>query len=427
VTSYSRPEENTLGIIVGKRQRRGVPEASVAALAIRQANAHGASLGTGYLGVGAGVLAGIQAAYGLTLFFTHIDSYPNVLPIALGWLLYVISLLGVLLMITIAGARMPNWLFIAFVALLGLVITLDLVAVWPLHNVGAYATASASVGFGLLLAVTLRRALEIVICAALVAVALVMAVLMTTPLTPQTLPAQVVMLALAVLPPLAGVYVVHRFRRMVQLELDRVLVQSTISAPRFAVGMLASEELARLDLAAEDLLDSVATGRTALPLKPKTASIAASLATELRLHLIEGRRETWLYHAITESEQLGKSVTLTDPGSLAGLLNPQERDGLLAAVWLLVSDKPTSTPTVQLTLGPMAPPTVPTPAHTITIPIVIATTGVARNRVDPATWGAIGRVGRFIDSTQNSSLRVDISCVVANPSDQYHSEQSVQR
>ncbi|MEO6506041.1 MAG: hypothetical protein ABIW36_13090 [Terrimesophilobacter sp.] len=427
MTSYSRPEENTLGIIVGKRQRRGVPEASVAALAIRQASAHGASLGTGYLGVGAGVLAGIQAAYGLTLFFLHFDIYPNALPIALGWLIYVISLLGVVLMITIAGARMPNWLFATFVVLLGLVITLDLVALWPVHNIGAYATASASVGFGLLLAVTLRRALEIVICTGLVAAALVIAILLTTPLTSQTLPAQIVLVALAVLPPLAGVYVVHRFRRMVQLELDRVLVQSTISAPRFAVGMLASEELARLDLAAEDLLDSVATGRTQLPLKPKTASIAASLATELRLHLIEGRRETWLYHAITESEQLGKSATLIDRGSLAGLLNPQQRDGLLAAVWLLVSDKPAATPTVQVTLGPMAPPAVPTPAHTITIPIVITTTGVARNRVDPATWGAIGRVGRFVDSTENSSLRVDIVCVAANPSDQYHSEQSVQR
>jgi len=74
-------------------------------------------------------------------------------------------------------------------------------------------------------------------------------------------------------------------------------------------------------------------------------------------------------------------VTLTDPGSLAGLLNPQERDGLLAAVWLLVSDKPAATPTVQLTLGPMAPAAVPTPARTITIPIVITTTGVARNRL----------------------------------------------
>jgi hypothetical protein len=427
VTSYSRPDENTLGVIVGKRQRRGVPEASVAALAIQQANAHGASLGTGYLGVGAGVLAGIQAAYGLTLFFMRFDLYPNPLPIALGWLIYSVSLVGVVLTITIAGARMPNWLFATFALLLTSVIALDLVALWPLHNVGVYATASACVGFGLLLAVTLRRPLEILACVGLLGATLVFAILMTTPLTPETLPAQIGVLAMAVLPPVAGVYIVHRFRKMVQLELDRVLVQSTISAPRFAVGMLASEELARLDLAAEDLLDSVATGRTVLPLKPKIASIAASLATELRLHLIEGRRETWLYHAITESEQLGKSVTLSDPGSLAGLLNPQQRDGLLAAVWLLVSDKPTASPTVQLTLGPMTALATPTPTRTITIPVVITTTGVARNRVDPATWGAIGRVGRFIDSTENSSLRVEIGCVVANPADQYHSEQSAQR
>ncbi len=128
-----------------------------------------------------------------------------------------------------------------------------------------------------------------------------------------------------------GVFVVRGFRRMVQQELDRVLVQSTVSAPRFAVGMLASEELARLDLAAEDLLESVATGRTKLKLDPKTASVAASLATELRLHLIEGRRETWLYHAVSESEMLGKAVTLSDKGSLAGLLDPDQRDGLLSA------------------------------------------------------------------------------------------------
>jgi Rieske Fe-S protein len=50
--------------------------------------------------------------------------------------------------------------------------------------------------------------------------------------------------------------------------------------------MLASEELARLDLAAEQLLDAIATKKTALPLTPKSASVAASLATELRLHLM---------------------------------------------------------------------------------------------------------------------------------------------
>ncbi|TAL45750.1 MAG: hypothetical protein EPN91_01560, partial [Salinibacterium sp.] len=199
----------------------------------------------------------------------------------------------------------------------------------------------------------------------------------------------------------------------------RVLVQSTVSAPRFAVGMMASEELARLDLAAEELLDSVATGKTKLPLDPKTASIAASLATELRLHLIEGRRETWLYHAITESDLLGKAVTLTDKASLAGLLDPQQRDGLLSTAWLLVSDASTKgNATVNLTIGP-ATDSVETPnGRKITIPISLETTGVARNRVDPATWEAIRKVGQYSDSTQNSSLRVDIECLVDNPADQ---------
>ncbi len=155
---------------------------------------------------------------------------------------------------------------------------------------------------------------------------------------------QLTAIAFAVLPAVIGVVIVEAFRRMVQVELDRVLTQSTVSAPRFAVGMLASEELARLDLAAEELLDSIATKKTPLPLAPKMASVAASLATELRLHLIEGRRETWLYHAVSESELLGKSVTLVDKSSLAGLLDPSQRDGLLSTAWLLVSDTTKANP-----------------------------------------------------------------------------------
>ena len=58
---FSRPDENTLGVIVGKRKRRQVATPS---LALQRASAHGASLGTGYLGVGAVVIAGIQAVYG---------------------------------------------------------------------------------------------------------------------------------------------------------------------------------------------------------------------------------------------------------------------------------------------------------------------------------------------------------------------------
>lgn len=417
MSEYARVEENTLGVILGKRNRGGLPATSTAGRAMRQASARGASLGTGYLGVGASVLAALQGLYGLTMFVSHSGDYPNLLPAVAAWLLYALALAGVAVAISTRGEHMPNWMYATFLLALAGVVALDLVAIWPLHNVGAYATASASTGFGLIAALTLRRGREILAAVAVLAVVFIAAILLTTRLTSTTIPAQLILVAISVMPALFGLYVVRRFRRIVQLELDRVLVQSTVSAPRFAVGMLASEELARLDLAAEELLESVSSGRTRLPLTPKTASTAASLATELRLHLIEGRRETWLYHAITESEQLGKSVTLVDRGSLAGLLGPKQRDGLLAAVWLLVSDPSKTTPTATLTLGPVtAIPSIG--SNTITVPLIIATTDIARNRVDPATWDAIGKVGRFIDSTHNSSLRVEIECVVINPADQ---------
>lgn len=426
MSGYSRPEENTLGVVIGKRGRPK-PASSPAARALRQASAGGASLGTGYLGIGAGIVTGLAAIAGLAMFLSRLSLYPNALPVAFAWLLYCLVLILVGVTITTTGERMPDWLFAAFLASLALVIALDFVGIWPLHDLGSSATASVAASFGLLVAVTLRRTSELLIAVGLIGAAFVTAILLTTPLTPQSLPAQLVVLAVVISPTVFATWLVVNFRSIVQLELDRVLVQSTVSAPRFAVGMMASEELARLDLAAEELFDSVASGRTKLPLDPKTASIAASLATELRLHLIEGRRETWLYHAITESEQLGKSVTLTDTGSLAGLLDPQQRDGLLSAVWLLVSDKLKERPTVQLTLGPVGAAPDEAQQSSVTVPIVITTTAIARNRVDPATWGSIARVGAFTNSTENSSLRVEINCVVANPADQYHAEQTVQR
>jgi hypothetical protein len=241
-----------------------------------------------------------------------------------------------------------------------------------------------------------------------------------TPFDADHVAPQLAAIAFAVLPAVIGVLVVQGYRRMVQLELDRVLVQSNVSAPRYAVGMLASEELARLDLAAERLLDSIATKKTALPLTPKTASLAASLATELRLHLIEGRRETWLYHAVSESEMLGRSVTLVDKSALAGLLDAAQRDGLLAAAWMLVSDsrkKAAPHRSITLQLGPLAPTGTPREDHKISVPITITSTGIRRNRVDPSIWAALGRVGRYSDTTEEGSLRVDIEAAVDNPAE----------
>jgi hypothetical protein len=275
----------------------------------------------------------------------------------------------------------------------------------------------------LLLLVTLRGRSELLVATGVLGIGLAVAMFLDAPadarVSSDWIAAQVIGLALVVLPALIGVAIVETFRRLVQVELDRVLVQSTVQAPRFAVGMLASEELARLDLAAEELLDSVANRKVILPLIPRNASIAAQLATELRLHLIEGRRETWLYHAISESEMLGKSVSLIDKSALAGLLDPVQRDGLLSTAWLLVSEnlKPSQNRTLTIQLGPVAPGD-GVPDRKILVPITITTTGVARNRVDSGVWGALARVGRYSDSTQDASLRVDIQCLVDNPAEQ---------
>jgi hypothetical protein len=412
-----RATEQTLGLLAEVRASRSL--VGGARRLVRPESPHRASLGTAFIGIGASLVCAISAIYGFSIFVSHWHEYPNPIPALAAWVVLILVLATAFVTASVVGDRLPDWMFSTFLALLALVVVLDVVAVWQLHDFGGFATASLTAGTALLLVLTLRRPMEILVAVSAIGIGLLIVEIVNTDLNPDTVAPQLSALAFAVLPVVIGVVIVRGFRSMVQVELDRVLVQSTVSAPRFAVGMLASEELARLDLAAEELLDSVATGRIALPLRPKTASVAASLATELRLHLIEGRRETWLYHAITESELLGRSVTLTDKSSLAGLLDANQRDGLLAAVWLLVNDhaKKTAVRTVQVDVGPIAASTPAVPSRKLRVPIVITTTGVPRNRVDPSTWNAIRRVGRYSDSSQNASLRVEIECFVDNPAD----------
>ncbi len=413
----SLPDENTLGLIVGGGKHG---KADATRRVIRAATPRRASLGTGFIGIGAAVVVGLRAIYGFSWFVGSLGHYPDPRPALIAWIVLIVVMLTTFITARLFGDQLSNGAFALFIGGLATAVALDLVAVWPLHDIGRTATAAVTAGMGLILVITLRRTRDILISVAVLGTVLVIAIVINTRWEIDAVGPQITAIAFAVLPPVIGVVVINGFRRLVQVELDRVLVQSTVSAPRFAVGMMASEELARLDLAAEELLDSVATGRTRLPLSPETASVAASLATELRLHLIEGRRETWLYHAITESDMLGKSVTLTDKASLAGLLDPQQRDGLLSAAWLLVSDpiRRGASRTVALEIGPATRSVEMPHGRKITIPIVILTTGVQRNRVDPATWEAIRKVGQYSDATQNFSLRVDIECLVDNPADQ---------
>jgi len=425
--TFSQPEENTLGVVVGNA-RRAV--STTARRLGRAASAHRASLGTAFLGLGAAIIVGLRAVYGVIWFVGHWDAYPEPLAALSAWIVLATVLVAAIVMSRVSGDRLPDWMFGLFLAGLATAFALDIIAIWDLQDVGGHATAALTAGMALLALVALRGAIELLAASGVLAIALAAVMFFDAPVgafeDSAWIATQVTALAGAVLPPVIGVVIVESFRRMVQVELDRVLVQSTVSAPRFAVGMLASEELARLDLAAEELLQAVATKKTNLPLTPKNASVAAQLATELRLHLIEGRRETWLYHAVSESEQLGKSVTLSDKSSLAGLLDPTQRDGLLSAAWLLVADVPSAanprrrgtTRTVNIQIGPVTPGDAPVPDHKIAIPITITSTGVPRNRVDSGVWDAFSRIGRYSDSTQDASLRVDIECIVDNPADQ---------
>lgn len=412
--SYQPVEENTLGVILGRGRRR---EPDATRRVIRAATPRRSGLGTGFIGIGAAVICAVHAIYSGSQFVALWTVYPNPIPALAAWVILMITLVTTFFVSRVLGDQLRTWMFVLFLVGLAASVALDLYAIWPLHDVGRQATAAITAGVGLTLAVTLRRISEIAISAGVLGVVMLAAMVLNTIPNPENLAYQVTTLAFIVLPAVIAIVIVRGFRRLVQVELDRVLVQSTVSAPRFAVGMMASEELARLDLAAEELLDAVATGRTKLPLGPKTASISASLATELRLHLIEGRRETWLYHAISESDLLGKSVTLTDKSSLAGLLDPGQRDGLLSTAWLLLSDtaRGASGRSVQIGVGPATASEPSTPGGKIIVPISLTTTGVPRNRVDPATWEAIRKVGQYSDSTQNSSLRVDIKCLVENP------------
>ena len=248
--TFNTPEENTLGAIVGNARRR----VSNTARRIGRASAHRGTLGTAFLGLGATIVVGLRAVYGVSWFAGLWSSYPQPFLGLIAWLVLGVTIIGTIAASRAVGDLLPDWMFALFLAGIAASIALDVIAVWDLHDIGRNATAGLAAGMTLLLLVTRRGRIEVLIAAGVVGVWL--AVLMfldapsDVPVDADWIAPQVTGLALAVLPPVIGVVIVETFRRLVQVELDRVLVQSTVSAPRFAVGMLASEELARLDLAA---------------------------------------------------------------------------------------------------------------------------------------------------------------------------------
>lgn len=378
------------------------------------------ALGRARLDLGFNVAAVAFIAFLLVLLALSVDSHSSLAFTLAAWGLLLATLVVALVLRFRLPDILPTWMFAGALVAWAAVVALD-VAGTSAPNSWAPLTAAAAVGPALLLCAPVRPPRDIVVTASALGIVLAVVLGMRAVPHPQILGPSLVAIALAIAPPLIGVQIIRALSTLVELELDLVQVQSTVSSPGYAVGMMASEELARLDLAAERLLDGVATGRTALPLDEATADEAASIATELRLHLIQGRKETWLYHAITESAVLGPAVTLSDPEGLAADLTRDQRDGLLTAVWLLISDPVRSgagqprrlalsiEPAAQASSGAgSARGRVPSGA---TMAIVMTTTSVPRNGVDPATWQAIRKVGRHVESFAGSTLRIEVTTV----------------
>jgi len=273
---------------------------------------------------------------------------------------------------------------------------------------GPFPTAAIAIGAGISMFATVeQRERSINMATAALGILIVVDIVLTTPtgLGPDLAP-EIVSVALAVAPPIIAVTTVRAFRQMVEFQSDLSQAKGTTSAAASSLGQRASEQLVRLDMQAEQLLDDVASGRTALPLSEELAESASTIATQLRMNLVARKSETWLHHALTESTVLGAISTIDDPDGLAASLAPDQRDGLLTAIWMLAGDGDRVAQALTVTVRRASTGALQRLA--ITLELI----GVPKRRVDPAAWQAISRVGRYTDVYNAPTLRVDVDCAL---------------
>ncbi|AND16990.1 hypothetical protein C5C18_05075 [Rathayibacter tritici] len=383
----------------------------------RSARRRQEGLGTNYLGSGLNGIAAAILTFQLLIFLSTSTRYSDVAPAATAWVLVILAFGSIVLAIRLSGRRLPLAVYLCFLLAVGVAVVLDLVAVIDSGSARTVPTAAVAAAVAHAALIVHRRGVEILAVGVLVSIAEVVVFLSMESGGADVLSVRISALVVTLAPAVVVVVMMRGFRRMVQLETDRALVQSTTLGPRYAVGMLASEELARLDLAAERLLAEVGDGSVRLPLDAQRAAHATSLATQLRLHLIEGRRETWLHHAVLESELLSPLVDLDDPDGTAGLLGHDQRDGLLSAIWLIADSATGLAVVLHVESGSPRDSGAETTTRGLLVPIVLYSSGAPLRVVDPATWEAIAQVGVFRDTSRDGELRIEIDCLVDNPAD----------
>ena len=111
--TFSAPEENTLGVVVGNA-RRAVGKTR--ATSRPRLSAHRASLGTAFLGLGAAILVGLRAVYGVSWFIGLWGRgvYPQPLAALSAWIVLGAVIIGAIVASRVIGDRLPDWMFALF-------------------------------------------------------------------------------------------------------------------------------------------------------------------------------------------------------------------------------------------------------------------------------------------------------------------------
>ncbi|QEO13471.1 hypothetical protein FLP10_02865 [Agromyces intestinalis] len=306
------------------------------------------------------------------------------------WILLATLGIAATIAVIACGFTVPTWLLAGALVGLAAVVALDVSATTGLLHLGITPTAGAAAAVALL-PVAAMRLTRVPLIAACAAAAVLVAEAVWQPEAGRAIALGLAVAASAALPMVLGVIAIDGFRRLVRREVDLSLVQSTVATPRSAVGMRASEELVNLDRDAEDLLEDVGSGRVAIPLPPEASELAGALAARLRVRLIEGRTDTWLRHAVTESAYLSGHVTVDDPTGLAAQLTPAQREGLLLVLWMLVGSRPrraTARALVRISADDDDDELRPEQLR-----VAVSVSDVQPRHLDPAIWDAVGTVG----------------------------------
>lgn len=353
---------------------------------------------------GLALTADVTIGAGLVSFLLSLSEEPRPSLSTAAWVILLVTL-ALAQSSTVRPLRMGNSGFAALMTACAAVVALDLAGTWEPGPSTLYPSAAMALG-GLLILITTRRSAKTVLAVLLVLAAALVFGTGGDPGDPLAYAPRLMMMGCSLLPTVIAVTIVHSFRRIVMMQTDLAQAQSMTSAaaPRARADPV---EVAELDLAAERLLEDVATGIEPLPLADATADRASQLAMQLRKRLVETRHLTWLYQAVRESSVLGPVTTVVDPEGHAAGLDPEQRDGLLTGLWLL-ADADRQPRAVRVTIEQDGRPRAR---------IIVQADGIRPRRIDPTIGQALGSVGQTTWSSTADTVRIEIA-VGARPAGQ---------